>query len=159
MNITEFIEKLESRTRSNHKILPPLCDDELKEWTTKFSKDYLPNDLLDLLKKTNGIQFWVGAGSPNGYFQILPLREIGFARQIMWGEAVDYMDLDEIPLPHWLAITEHQDGAVYIILDTDTYKYYLMDTCGADLTCPAGKSIEELLDYLWAHWVVAMDSD
>lgn len=28
-----------------------------------------------------------------------------------------------------------------------------MDSCGADLTCPAGNNVDELLDYLWKHWI------
>ncbi len=63
------------------------------------------------------------------------------------------LEADAVPFPHWLALTDHADGAVFIVLDTDKYKYYLMDSCGADLTCPAGNNIEELLDYLWKHWI------
>lgn len=156
MKIADFIERLKSEADCHHNVFPPLDSKELEEWTTKISRDYLPSDFLDLLKKTNGIQFWVSAGSPNGYFQIRPLREIGFARQIMWGSALVDTDKDTLPLPHWLVITEHQDGAAYIILDPDRQQYYLMDTCGVDLTCPVGNNIEQLLDYLWKHWIEAM---
>jgi hypothetical protein len=44
-------------------------------------------------------------------------------------------------------------GPCYIVLDTDEQRYYLMDTCGADLTSPAGSNIDELLDYVWEHWI------
>ena len=43
-----------------------------------------------------------------------------------------------------------------IVLDPDRQRYYLMDTCGADLTSSVGSSDDELLDFVWQDWVSAM---
>jgi len=153
MKIQDFIERLSTEMPGHHRTFRPLEKEELDASISKWSKSSIPEDYLDLLQQTNGVQFWVDEGSPSGYFQILLLREIDVARQIMWGGALDDMDEDEVPRPHWLALTEHQDGAVFIVLDTDTHRYYLMDSCGADLTSPAGNNVHELLDYLWKHWI------
>ena len=153
MKVNNFIERLNKEMPGHHKTFPPLEKEEYDIWISKWSKNPLPRDFFDLLNLTNGIQCWVGEGSPVGYFRILPLREIDTARQIMWGGALNDMEDNAVPYPHWLALTDHQDGAVFIVLDTDTHKYYLMDSCGADLTCPAGNNVDELLDYLWEHWI------
>ena len=158
MKIQNFIERLQGERTGHHIIHPPLDEEECKIWSSRFSINLLPEDFLELLKQSNGIQFWVDEGSPNGYLQILPLREIDTARTIMWGEEHYDLEEDAIPYPHWLAISGHADGAAYIVLDTDTHQYYLMDACGADLTCPAGENVDELLDYIWERWVVAMRS-
>ena len=75
----------------------------------------------------------------------------------MWLEHGEAMAPDDVPYAHWLAISEHQDGASYIVLDTDKHKYYLMDTCGADVSNPVGNNVQELLEYIWEDWVKALD--
>jgi hypothetical protein len=156
MDIEDFVERMRTESAGNHRVLPPLEDEELNAWLAKWPNATLPEDYLDLLRCANGVQFWVHEGSPHGYFQMLPLREVDTARQIMWGEALGHMDDDEVPYPHWFAITGHQDGACYIVLDPDARRYYLMDTCGADLTYPVGSSVAGLLDFIWHDWIEAM---
>jgi hypothetical protein len=159
MQINEFIAELTEEIAGHHKTFPPLDSEELKKWNSRFSRSSLPEDFLDLLKRTNGIHFWVSEGSPQGYFRLLPLREIDNARQVMWGGSLNDSDAGAIPNTNWLAISGHQDGACYIVLDPDMSRYYLMDSCGADLTCPVGNNVQELLDYVWEHWIKALDSN
>jgi len=137
--------------------LPPLETSELEEWCAKWPRDFLPDYLVEFLRLSNRVQLWVDEGSPEGYFRILSLREIDSARRIMWLSAGDDLPEYAVPYAHWLATTEHVDGAWYIVLDTDGHRYYEMDTCGADLKCPAGNDVDELLDYLWEQWVRGMD--
>jgi hypothetical protein len=157
MQITEFINKLTGKMPGSHRIFPPLDNIELEQWRATWPGRSLPEDLLRLLRHSNGIQFWVNEGSPEGYHRLLPLREINSARRIMWSDHYDAMAADEVPYCHWLAISEHQDGAAYIVLDPDNQRYYLMDTCGADLSNPVGNDIQELLDFIWRGWVEALD--
>jgi hypothetical protein len=156
MKIKEFLKRLKGQTRCAYRILPPLDARELEAWQEDWPGRTLPEDLLLLLRQANGIQFWVHEASPEGYLSLLPLREIDSARRIMWDVSGDSMNVDWVPYPHWLAISGHQDGSAFIVLDTDNNKYYLMDSCGADLTCPQGDSVQELLDYIWEDWVVGM---
>lgn len=156
MQVHDFIKRLTADTSGRHRFFPPLEDEELVAWTSAFSTSALPEDYLGLLRTTNGIQFGVSRGSPNGYLRLLPLREIDYARQIMWGGLARDMRDDWVPLPHWLAISGDQDMDAFLALDPDSGRYYLMDACGADLTCPAGNNVRELLDYIWEHWIEAL---
>ena len=153
MQSVEFINRLVREMPNDHRVFGPLEDAEATAWNTKWPTISMPADLLAFLRVANGIDLWVSDGSPDGYFRLLPLREIDMARNLMWGSSAKDLDDDDMPLPHWLAISEHQDGACYIALDTDEQRYYLMDTCGADLTCHAGNNIDELLDYVWENWI------
>jgi hypothetical protein len=157
MQVTEFITRLIAEMPGNHRTFPPLDKAELEAWYARWPSRFLPEDLLDLLQQTNGIQFGVHEGSPEGYYRLLPLREVDSARRIMWRKHGDDMDDDEVPYPHWLALTEYQDGACYIVLDTDKHRYFLMDTCWPDLTCPLGNNVGQLLDYIWESWVKGLD--
>jgi hypothetical protein len=159
MQTTEFIGRLTGEMPGQHRIFPPLEDAELEAWYEKWPRRSLPKDLLAMLRQTNGIQFWVNEGSPEGYYRLLSLQEVDSARRIMWGEYAEDLDDDDIPYPHWLAISQHQDGAYYIILDTDEHRYYLMDTSGADLESPVGDNVGELLDFIWEDWVEALAED
>lgn len=149
----EFIKRLLDEMPGRHRVFGFLDDDEFNTWKTKWPSLSIPDDLLAFLREANGIDLWVSAGSPEGYYRLLPLREIDAARKLMWGSFANDMGDNDVPLPHWLAISEHQDGACYVVLDPKENRYFLMDTCGADLTCPAGTNIGELLDYVWEHWV------
>ena len=157
MQVGEFITRLTEEMPGDHRVFPPLSSDELDEWLADRQGHDLPEDLLQLLRHSNGIQFWVHEGSPEGYFSLLPLQKIDSARRIMWLEYGDSFAADEVPYPHWLTISEHQDGGQYIVLDTDSQEYYLMDTILSDLSNPIGHSIPELLEFIWKDWVKALD--
>ena len=157
VQIAEFLSRLTEEMPGAHRICPPLSTDELAAWRENWEGHPLPEDLLQLLRHSNGIQFWVHEGSPEGYFRLLPLREIDSARRIMWLEHSDSMPADEVPYPNWLAISEHQDGGSYIVLDPDKQEYYLMDTILSDLSNPIGHSIPELLEFIWKDWIEALD--
>ena len=157
MKSVDFLNRLITEMPGRHRVLPPLEASELEAWCAKWPREFLPDDLRQLLQLSNGVQLWVDEGSPEGYFRILSLREIDSARRIMWSSAGDDIPEDEVPYAHWLAITEHVDGADYFVLDSDWHRYFHMDTCGADLTCPAGNDVDELLDYLWEQWVRGME--
>ena len=89
MQIAEFLSRLTEEMPGAHRICPPLSTDELAAWRENREGHPLPEDLLQLLRHSNGIQFWVHEGSPEGYFRLLPLREIDSARRIMWLEHSD----------------------------------------------------------------------
>jgi hypothetical protein len=49
----------------------------------------------------------------------------------------------------YVALSYHQDGAAFIVLDVASGTYFLMDTAGPDATSPIATNVEELLDWLW----------
>jgi hypothetical protein len=107
-----FINRLIRDTPSHHRVYSPLEDAEITAWNTKWPTVTIPGDLLAFLRVANGIDLWVNDGSPDGYFRLLPLREIDAARNLMWGSSAKDLNDDDLPLPHWIAISEHQDGAM-----------------------------------------------
>jgi hypothetical protein len=153
MRTTDFITRLVTEMPGQHRVLAPLESAELERWLAKWPRKLMPEDLLLLLQQANGIQFWVSEGSPLGYLRLLSLRDIDSAREAIWGEHSREMAVEDIPYPHWLAIGGNQDQTSYVVLDTDSQRYYLMDSCGADLNNPVGESVEKLLDFVWQDWV------
>jgi hypothetical protein len=67
------------------------------------------------------------------------------ARIKMYGAAADGGLLAD----RYLAISYHQDGAAFVVLDMDSGKYFLMDTAGPDTTSPVANDAGELLDWFW----------
>jgi hypothetical protein len=65
----------------------------------------------------------------------------------MWGPGAKPDMLSD----DYLAISYHTDGAAFIVLKTTTGEYFLMDSCGADESCPIGRHVNALLDWLWNH--------
>ena len=63
----------------------------------------------------------------------------------MWGDHADPALLAD----RYLALSYHTDGAAFVVLDTESGRYFLMDACGADESSPIGRSVEDLLDWLW----------
>jgi hypothetical protein len=49
----------------------------------------------------------------------------------------------------YLALSYHADSAAFATLDVDSGRYFLVDSAGADESCPIGASVEALLDWLW----------
>jgi hypothetical protein len=153
MRTTDFITRLETEMPGQHRVLAPLGSAELERWLAKWPRKLMPEDLLLLLQQANGIQFWVSEGSPQGYLRLLSLRDIDSAREAIWGEHSREMAPEDLPYPLWLAVGVNQDQTSYVVLDTDSQRYYLMDSCSADLNNPVGESVEHLLDYVWKDWV------
>jgi hypothetical protein len=107
----------------------------------------LPDDLVALLGRANGIHLWADLDTGRVYEGLAPLAEWRVARQRMWGD-----DVDPALLPdRYLALSYHSDGAAFVVLDVESGRYFLMDACGADESSPIGRNVGDLLDWLWAH--------
>jgi hypothetical protein len=141
---------LERRTfRYGHLLGPSVRANELARWVKAWSEHRLRSDLLSLLRRVNGIHLWADLDEGRAYQGLAPLEEWRIARQQMWGIDADPNLLDN----RYLAISYHADGAAFVVLDTGSGRYFLMDSCGADESCPIGSSADELLDWLWEHRV------
>jgi hypothetical protein len=136
----------ERRTfRSGHLLGPPLSSGELAQWREAWPKHRLPDDLVALLGRASGIHLWADLDEGRAYEGLAPLNEWCLARQKMWGEDAD----PELLPDRFLALSYHTDGAAYVVLDTESGRYFLMDSCGADESSPIGNSVGELLYWLW----------
>lgn len=138
----------ERRTfRTGHRLGPPATSAELERWPAQWPKHRLPDDLVALLGRANGIHLWADLEDGSAYEGLAPLSEWELARTKMWGDEADAAMLAD----RYLAISYHADNAALIVLDTESGRYFLMDSCGADESCLIGHSVGELLDWVWDH--------
>jgi hypothetical protein len=49
----------------------------------------------------------------------------------------------------YVALSYHQDGSSFVVLDVESGRYFLMDAAGPDATSPIASNAGELLDWLW----------
>ena len=152
MSPNEFIIRLanDSTTRGEkHIVDPPITDAELKKWEKANPSLKLPEDLVLLLRKANGIHPHANQEQKRGYLGLAQLEQWESARYVFWGKDTDAV----YPPDTFIAISYHQDGSAYVVLDTKSGRYFLMDPCGPDESSPIGENVEDLLDWLWEEAV------
>jgi hypothetical protein len=135
--------------RAGHLIGPPVTPQELEHWQAAWPRHPLPDDLVALLKRANGIHLWADLDEGRSYEGLAPLGEWQLARTKLWGDGADPKMLDD----RYLALSYHADGAAFIVLNVASGRYFLIDACGADESCPIGVCVSDLLDWLWNHRV------
>ena len=107
----------------------------------------LPLDLLALVERVNGIHLWADLDTGRAYEGLAPFEEWEPARTKMYGPSADRGLLDS----RYIALTYHQDGASFVVVDVASGMYYLMDVAAPDDSCVVGRCVEDLLDWLWSH--------
>jgi hypothetical protein len=138
----------ERRTfRMGHLLGAPVSAEQLAQWQAAWPSHQLPDDLVALLRRANGIHRWADLDTGRAYEGLAPLADWRVARQRMWGDDVDRALLAD----RYLALSYHSDGATFVVLDVESGRYFLMDACGADESSPIGRNVGDLLDWLWAH--------
>jgi hypothetical protein len=151
MRLTDFMSDprhtVERRVlRTGHVLGSGASTAALCEWQARWPRHALPRDLVELLSRVNGIHLWADLDTGRSYEGLAPLEEWDLARVKMWGSDDEAMLEDR-----YLALSYHSDGAAFIVLNVETGRYFLMDSAGADETCPIGRSVGELLDWVWVH--------
>ena len=149
MTFDDLVRTAHADTGQLHVFDKALSETELDEWLQCWPNHRLPDDLVALLRRANGIHLCADPSTRRAYEGLSPLSEWKLARNAMWGEDADPKLLGD----EFLALSYHTDGSAYTVLDVRRGKYFLMDSCGADETCPIGSSVSELLDWLWTHRV------
>ena len=138
----------ERRTvRRGHLFGAPVSSTELATWRAAWPQHRRPDDLVALLRRANGIHLGADLDEGRAYQGLASLREWRLARPKLWGDDADVTRLAD----RYLAVSYHADGAAFVVLDTESGRYSLMDACGADESSPIGRSVGELLDWLWDH--------
>lgn len=152
MPLTEFLSdprrrKVSRTYRTGHVLGPPASPEAIAEWEQRWPGHAPPADLQKLLGRANGIHLWASLDTGRAYQGLAPIEEWELARTKMWGPQASP---DTLP-DKYVAISYHTDDADFIVLDVEQGRYYWMDACGADQSCPIGGSVNELLDWLWEH--------
>lgn len=127
-----------------HVLGGPVESEILAEWEDRHSLT-LPSDLKEMLKRFNGVHLWADTLSQRSYVGLAPIEEWQSARCAFFGPDSDPALLDD----RYIAISYHDDGSSYLVLDPSTGRYYLMDAAGPDESAPLGNSVEDVLEWLW----------
>jgi hypothetical protein len=131
--------------RYRHILGSPAEQEEINSWQSQRPSQPLPSDLRELVSRMNGIHLWANAETGRSYAGLAPIEEWELARIKMYGAEADRGLLED----RYLAISYHQDGASFVVLDVESGRYFLMDAAGPDATSPIASNADELLDWLW----------
>ena len=131
--------------RYKHVLGPGANPEAVTHWKARHTSWTLPSDLEAMIAKVDGIHLWADAQTGRSYLGLAPMAEWETARTKLFGKGASSDLLDD----RFVALSYHQDGSSYVVLDVLSGVYYLMDSAGPDESCPIGSTIDELLDWLW----------
>jgi hypothetical protein len=149
MRMTDFLSapaRTERREfRYGHIMGAPASRETIEEWKRKWSVAHLPSDLEEFVCRINGVHLWANIETGRSYIGLAPVEEWETARVKMYGATADPSLLDD----RLIALSYHQDGESFVVLDLASGRYYLIDSAGPDETSPVGENIGDLLDWFW----------
>jgi len=131
--------------RYGHVLGPGLAPGVVAEWQREHPDLPLPDDLGGLLTRIDGMHLWADLEAGRGYQGILPLAEWTVVRETHWGHAVSP------PGDAHLVISYHDNGALFLALDTRSGTYLRYDTEVLDAPEPVAASVAELLELWWSE--------
>lgn len=131
--------------RYRHVLGSPASQPTIDAWQGRHHSQSLPADLRALVLRINGVHLWANVETGRAYSELAPIEEWDLARVKMYGAAAARKLLDD----RYVALSYHQDGASFVVLDVESGRYFLMDAAGPDTTTPIASNASELLDWLW----------
>jgi hypothetical protein len=131
--------------RYRHILGPPASQQAIDTWQERHASHSLPADLRALVGRINGVHLWANVETGRAYAGLAPIEEWDLARVKVYGAVADPKLLDD----RYVALSYHQDGASFVVLDVQSGRYFLMDAAGPDTTAAIASNAEELLDWLW----------
>jgi len=150
LSMTDFLSapgrQAEQReVRYGHILGSSASEQTIDDWQSERPMAPLPADLRALVTRINGIHLWANKETGRSYTGLAPIEEWELARLKMYGSAAAPSLLDD----RYVAISCHQDGAAFVVLDVKSGQYFLMDAAGPDATAPIAHNASELLDWIW----------
>ncbi len=133
-----------------HILEPGATDAQISSWAAEHPSHLIPDDLKAVLKQVNGIHLWADLAKKRSYFGVLPVAEWRDAATWEWG--LLFIE----PPTGLVAMSYHENGDFYLILDTVTGVYYWYDTEDFGRPTMIGRSASELLGWWWTK---AQDND
>lgn len=130
--------------RYRHVLGPPASQMTIEGWLASHPTiPGLPADLVALLERADGVHLWANGETGRSYVGLAPMAEWELARKPL--PAADPADVHD----GCVALSYHQDGASFVVLDARSGEYFLMDAAGPDRSSRIATSVDELLDWLW----------
>jgi hypothetical protein len=142
--------KREQKTfRFGHVLGAAASPQAVEAWCRHWPSHPLPADLVALVRRMNGIHLWANLETGRSYMGLAPIEEWDLARNKMYGASAERGLLDD----RYVALTYHEDGASFLVLDVVLGAYYLMDVSGPDDSTRIANNVGDLLEWLWKHRV------
>lgn len=117
--------------------------DSIQAWQAAHHEHKLPPDLGEFLTRVDGVHLWGDLATSRAYFGILPLAEWQDAKDADWA-----MMFDTPPIGQ-LAISYHDNGDYFLVLDTRGPEYLWYDLQDFDNPKRVGRTVAQLLDFWW----------
>jgi len=120
-------------------------DAAIAEWQTQHPEVTISWDVVDLLRRVDGIHLWADLHTGRAYFGVLPLME--------WCQVNEHEGAElfrEIPRST-VVVSYNDNGDYYLLLDAAQNRFTWFDPQSPDDSTPAGDSIEQFLDWWWEH--------
>ncbi len=136
--------------RAGHVVGPPATEYEIDWWRRQRPHHEMPADLLDLVRRANGIHLWAeldASRSGRSYQGLAPI-----AKWDLWHAWVKAPPAEVARLARsHLTVTyeDEQDKTDFVALNTESGDYFLMDRRGRRDKHRIGRSAADLLDWLW----------
>src|SRR5690349_20342239 len=124
LKMTDFLATIRRQGKPRavqygHILGSPASPESIADWRAQRSGYPLPSDLLELVSRINGIHLWANKETSRAYCGLSPVEEWELARIKMYGSGASPTDLDD----RYLAISYHQDGAAFVVLDVKSGQY------------------------------------
>jgi hypothetical protein len=150
--LTDFLaapgHRMEQREyRSRHILGPPATPGAIEAWQYQHPSQPLPADLRALVARINGIHLWADPETGRSYTGFAPIEEWEVARIKMYGPTTELSPVDH----RYIALSYHENGDAFVVLDVTSGIYFLMDAAGPDTSTPIASNTDELLDWLWRN--------
>ena len=145
MNLTDFFNRIAAENAERpgtHTLHPGATDAELAAWYAGHIGKRLPDDLVALMRRSNGLGVWQDwyEGEPifdEGAYRFFSLREIKRADKAMYGERIN----DPRVRKTWLAFCIGPDSGIYFGFDTKTLHYWKIEPIVPDESEDLGPEI------------------
>lgn len=154
MKLSDFMLRMErelSDDPSSHTLHPGLKDVELEAWYTNHPGERLPEDLLTLLRWSNGFGYYQEyfngeAIHLDGAFRFLPLKEIKRADLVMYNE--EQNDHPYLP-PTRRAFLQGPDSTVFFGYDSESLHFWRFEPIIPEENDDLGPDMGLLLEHLF----------
>ncbi len=120
-----------------------LSSDSIEAWQAAHREHRLPSDLREFLTCVNGVHLWGDLATSRAYFGMLPLTEWQDVKDVDWAMMFD------TPPTGQLAISYHDNGDYFLVLDTRGPEYIWYDLQDFNNPKRVGRTVVQLLDFWW----------
>lgn len=136
--------RVERTFRHGHLLGPPATAESIRAWYARWPTHKLPDDLVALLMRANGIHLSADLDEGRAYRGLSPIEE--------WLPA-SARSLGPFPDGEWdadrcVVLTYDSDGHDYVLLDIDAAEYFATHDGGSEKHV-LGRCVGDLLDLLW----------